>query len=406
MDQEDTPASSKKRAFSEYAEDAEQSEIHNALPNPQEQNLEPGNNSGMTKSQRRKRAVRARKAAAALENGDDQPESKKPRVDAVHDTRPALQFVPHKLNSKVHLNHFRELVLYCIADGIAPSWISVRNHQHIRKVVVLLVPGLEQAMFEGSIPLQDDPQETEPLPDPLQERRDGSVPGNESLAYGDDAVEDKKPRNPDDYVPLPLVPDDLPHALRPIADVFPLMWPLKSPGDDKLSQVHSPLHAMLTVPISGRPEEKQKKKVKSKAPRQVKVGEDWEDERTTISAFIASKEELLDNGFVLHSLLFEDANERQQYFESRRTGKDSVDDGWKETPVKTFNEGASSIEEPSGTDNSILAGRKAYALDCEMCVVGDNEYALTRISIVSWDGELVMDELVKPDKPIVNYVTQ
>ena len=31
--------------------------------------------------------------------------------------------------------------------------------------------------------------------------------------------------------------------------------------------------------------------------------------------------------------------------------------------------------------------------------------ALTRISIVGWDGTVIMDELVKPDKPIIDYLT-
>jgi RNA exonuclease 1 len=39
-------------------------------------------------------------------------------------------------------------------------------------------------------------------------------------------------------------------------------------------------------------------------------------------------------------------------------------------------------------------------------MTGETEYSLTRISLVSWDGEVVFDELVKPDKPIIDYVTR
>ncbi|KAF7876892.1 uncharacterized protein EAF02_008112 [Botrytis sinoallii] len=45
-------------------------------------------------------------------------------------------------------------------------------------------------------------------------------------------------------------------------------------------------------------------------------------------------------------------------------------------------------------------------MDCEMCMTGKNEFSLTRISIVGWDGSVVLDELVKPEKPIIDYLTQ
>jgi RNA exonuclease 1 len=45
-------------------------------------------------------------------------------------------------------------------------------------------------------------------------------------------------------------------------------------------------------------------------------------------------------------------------------------------------------------------------MDCEMCMTGENEFSLTRISVVGWDGSVIIDELVKPAKPITDYVTQ
>ena len=69
------------------------------------------------------------------------------------------------------------------------------------------------------------------------------------------------------------------------------------------------------------------------------------------------------------------------------------------------------FEDGSAPDNeiesgSLTAGREIFAVDCELCMTGENEFSLTRISIVGWDGSIVLDELVKPDKPIINYVTQ
>eukprot|EP00111_Clytia_hemisphaerica_P010892 TCONS_00031883-protein len=47
-----------------------------------------------------------------------------------------------------------------------------------------------------------------------------------------------------------------------------------------------------------------------------------------------------------------------------------------------------------------------FALDCEMCEVLGGEKALTRISIVNRELKTVYDTYVKPDLPIIDYLTQ
>ncbi|KNC84806.1 hypothetical protein SARC_02981 [Sphaeroforma arctica JP610] len=46
-----------------------------------------------------------------------------------------------------------------------------------------------------------------------------------------------------------------------------------------------------------------------------------------------------------------------------------------------------------------------FSIDCEMCETKSGP-ALTRVSIVNEAAEVVMDELVMPDEPITNYLTQ
>ncbi|XP_075037433.1 RNA exonuclease 5 [Mixophyes fleayi] len=52
------------------------------------------------------------------------------------------------------------------------------------------------------------------------------------------------------------------------------------------------------------------------------------------------------------------------------------------------------------TDDSPLFG-----LDCEMCLTSKGD-ELTRVSLVDASGNSIMDELVKPDNPILNYKTR
>ncbi|KRZ08537.1 putative RNA exonuclease NEF-sp [Trichinella zimbabwensis] len=48
----------------------------------------------------------------------------------------------------------------------------------------------------------------------------------------------------------------------------------------------------------------------------------------------------------------------------------------------------------------------AFAIDCEMVMVGPEQRALTRISIINENYEVLLDVLVKPDKQIIDYLTK
>lgn len=277
---------------------------------------------------------------------------------------PALEFTASKsrLNSKVNLSNVRDLVTYIFADGSPPQWITVSHRPHFRKIVAVMVPGLEEAMFKHDVDFATYNEQV--------------VPPQSQLAT-----------SPDDYYPRALNKERLPAALESFADMFPHLWPVRTPGDDKHGKMHSPMTAFLSVP---NPREKTGQK--GVKPATEPVG--WKNQRTPVTEFLATREELQENGYLIHPALL--TNEEKASF--------VLPDDWVVTRVESLDEGmvaASEIEK-----GSITAGREILALDCEMCMTGENEFSLTRISIVNWSGEVILDELVKPDKPIIDYVTR
>ncbi|EGS23232.1 uncharacterized protein CTHT_0008960 [Thermochaetoides thermophila DSM 1495] len=269
-----------------------------------------------------------------------------------------------RLNAKINVSSLRDLILYIFADGPAPQWVSVKHRPEFRKIVTIMVPGLEEAMFKANV--------------------DFSKYNN---VTPDEAIE-RACTSPDDYYPRPLVKEALPEALQPFADMFPLLWPVRAPGDDKYARLHSPLQTMLTAPLN------KDKKTSGGGVKPVTDPHGWKDERTRITEFLATTDEMLENGFPLHPAMLPEG-ERENF-------KDP--DGWVHTKVDRLED--NNVPESEIEQGSITAGRQVYALDCEMCMTGEAEYSLTRISMVAWDGEVVLDELVKPDKPIIDYVTR
>ena len=138
-----------------------------------------------------------------------------------------------------------------------------------------------------------------------------------------------------------------------------------------------------------------------KGAKPAREGKYWDNKPTPITAFITSKDDLLENEYSLHPTAFttdaEQSNERIR----RKAANETAEDGWVDTNVEKL-EDADVTGTPKG---SLTARRTILAMDCEMCLVEGGESVLTRISIVGWDGTVVMDELVKPDKPIIDYLT-
>ncbi|KAI9025043.1 hypothetical protein CLU79DRAFT_844850 [Phycomyces nitens] len=67
----------------------------------------------------------------------------------------------------------------------------------------------------------------------------------------------------------------------------------------------------------------------------------------------------------------------------------TLGEGWKETRA---------VKVPSKE-------KKLIAVDCEMVLTASGS-ALARVTLINEDGNVVLDEIVKPDEPVVDYLTQ
>ncbi|OJJ46204.1 hypothetical protein ASPZODRAFT_2073079 [Penicilliopsis zonata CBS 506.65] len=354
-------------------------------------------------------------------NGSEQPQQpptgavnkskKKKRADGEKTKYPVLTYVEGRLQSSIRIADLQGLLLYCFADGIAPQWISVKHSGHVRKVVVLMVPGLEIGMFDGTIPLgpqpshmelDDGPEEAKP------EKTSGDAVESEQKEEDDDRKADflrwKQGLPPEDkshrFNPRALSRESLPEPLQPLADVFPHIWPVKAPGDTKYNKVHSPLQAIL---LSSLPKSKDTD-AHGKGPRPPRVDKSHTPKRTPITAFISSQDDLQDNDYVLHPAFFATEQEKEMAREGRKRAGQSLEDGWLDTNVPSLESGT--VPEEEIQQGSMTAGRDVLSLDCEMCITEGGKSELTRISLVSWDGEVVLDELVKPHLPVIDYLTR
>ncbi len=148
-----------------------------------------------------------------------------------------------------------------------------------------------------------------------------------------------------------LLQEDLPLPVRPFADMFPHLWPVRATGNDRIQTMHSPITTLLTVPFPKTKEDKDRK-----GPRAVLDSSGFKASRTRITEFLATPQEYLQNEFLMHPAMLPDQAARAAFRD---------EDGWVHTDVASLEDGA--VPESAIEQGSITAGRDVYAIDCEMC---------------------------------------
>jgi len=315
---------------------------------------------------------------------------------------PQLSF-DSEIVSPLRVKDLQDLVLYVLSDGIAPTWLAVRNVRQIRKVVVLMIPGLDREMLETATVRirhsaaghnKDDTVET------AEGKRDRGANHLEHHNAGTDThstLQDFRGSTDKEDPPAPFAgPDDL--DLAPPSDrnqLFDHVIPVNAPGDWRHARVFSPLQAMLISPL---PDSKDKKNAKVLAEAV------FQAIQTPISTFIHTADELREAEYPVHPAAFADGMDGELENERRQKAGQSASTGWVDTIVSSTTPHVPDMLHT--TLDPITLGLSIYAIDCEMVLTSDDAHSLARISVVDWHGKVVLDKYVKPSIPIKDYFTQ
>ncbi|KAK9448099.1 uncharacterized protein V1518DRAFT_419649 [Limtongia smithiae] len=228
---------------------------------------------------------------------------------------------------RISVGDLRDLVLWVLADGVAPRWLSIFNKTGISHVVALMIPGLTPDMFGLT--------ESSTLVTPVT----AELPIRSELSF--------------------------------FRDTFRFVWPTRSPGDR--TRVYSSQTAFLNSPLPKLDKKQQK-----------------EDAAAAAAAHKSQKESTV--------MPLEDLFMSASDFEAAEYPQNEVDadSGW-----VTTREGTSCNKDTKLVQDKYVV----YGLDCEM-VMTTHGSELARMTVVDWESNIVLDELVQPQHAITDYLTQ
>lgn len=144
--------------------------------------------------------------------------------------------------------------------------------------------------------------------------------------------------------------------------------PVSAPGSK--STLYSAYNSFINVGLSKKEKEERKEELSKKA--------------ITLNDLLLSTDQLLENEYPIHEKTPGLTPEDSEVVLPKQSDDSSI---WKST-------------QPFEHD-----GSHTFAMDCEMCM-SDNGLVLARVSLVDFECNLVYDSLVKPDVPIVDYLTR
>jgi RNA exonuclease 1 len=163
----------------------------------------------------------------------------------------------------------------------------------------------------------------------------------------------------------------------------------------KTGRIHSSLQAMLISP----------------EPKGLPGGYKGADgvfaaQRTPVTQFVHSADELLEAQFPVHPALFTDMRDKELEMTRREQVGQCEKNGWVDSDVNCSTPTPGEQGERIGGTNGLNAGMDVYALDCEMVVTSDDVFSLARVSLLDWNGKVVMNTFVRPALPIKHYHTE
>ncbi|KAL4073757.1 hypothetical protein J3A83DRAFT_4090781 [Scleroderma citrinum] len=176
--------------------------------------------------------------------------------------------------------------------------------------------------------------------------------------------------NPNVPLSIPL-PSESDTHIPFIASTFSHACPTRAPGDQ--TRMYSVLSSFFQGPLSG---EEKRKRIEARLTSERTAEKDP-------SLYLLTLEQMIENDYPIPSYMAD-------IFEKPP--------GWVETP------------EPGHESILVLPAQKQrprlYAIDCEMCMTEDGK-ELTRVCIIDYEsGIVVYDKLVKPPKPVTDYLTR
>lgn len=251
------------------------------------------------------------------------------KINAVPAFRLAVPTKKHPL-LPITVMQLRDLALYALNphNNSVPYWCDVVKRDEIERVVVVVVPGIEELDF---VPTETGMTGSEPKPD------EASVHLSLSSLQ----------RQPE----LDFFYSTFEHLLR-----------TRCPGSK--DSIYSPLHALTHSPYS--------------AKEKRKLIEDLKSKKLTLWDLFLNELQLVKFGYPSH---------------------DADSEGTEDSDYSS----------DSGTYLSTRkfehSGSRTFAIDCEFCKAG-NTSVLTRISVVNFQGETVLDKFVRPAEEITDYVTR